>query len=85
MSEQLNQDDFQKLFFESLDNFKEAVYNGQVRLALEHLLPVIDGIVNALSSESEESIVEVDENTQPKPVTASKKTVKEEKADIQEV
>jgi hypothetical protein len=55
MSQNSNQNDSEKEFFEALENFKEAVFNGQVRLALEHLVSVVDGIVDVLSSEEEEA------------------------------
>ena len=37
-----------------LDEFREAVYNGQVRLALEKLLTIVDVFVEILSSDPEE-------------------------------
>lgn len=54
-----NQTDDQKEFFQSLDNFRLAVYNGQTRLALENLVPVIDMIIDVLSSEEESEKEEV--------------------------
>jgi hypothetical protein len=41
-------------FFKSLEAFKLAVYNGQTRLALENLVPVIDTIVEILADDDED-------------------------------
>lgn len=41
-------------FFNSLENFKLAVFNGQLRLAFENLVPVIDAIVDVLSGVDED-------------------------------
>lgn len=38
-----------------LDEFRTAVFNGQVRLALEHLVTIVDVFVEVLSSEENET------------------------------
>ena len=80
MSQNSNQNDAQKEFFDSLDNFKEAVFNGQVRLALEHLLPVIDGIVDVLSSEEEEPVQKVVAEDKAKAEVATPAAKEDQKA-----
>lgn len=37
-----------------LDEFRTAVFNGQVRLALEHLVTIVDVFVEVLSSDENE-------------------------------
>jgi hypothetical protein len=50
--EQINQNE--ELDFNNvLDEFRTAVFNGQVRLALEHLVTIVDVFVEVLSSEEE--------------------------------
>ena len=49
----------QNNIFEVLENFKTAVTNGQIRLSLEYLVPIIDAIIESLTdgdSEEEETI-----------------------------
>jgi hypothetical protein len=41
-------------FNDVLDNFREAVFNGQVRLALEQLVTIVDVFVEVLSSDDED-------------------------------
>lgn len=51
--EQINQNE--ELDFNNvLDEFRTAVFNGQVRLALEYLVTIVDVFVDVLSSEDEE-------------------------------
>jgi hypothetical protein len=57
-------------FFQALEEFKTAVDNGQLRLAMMHLVIVIDEIVDVLSQE--------DEAPAPAPVATQPKTVVEE-------
>ena len=52
MVSQNNQED--KDFFKALEEFRTAVDNGQLRLAMMHLVIVIDEIVDVLSQEDEE-------------------------------
>jgi len=70
-------------FFNSFEDFKLAVYNGQVRLALEHLVPVLETMVDILSDDEqqeEEKKTEQNVATQtPAPI------VKEEVASVEEV
>lgn len=62
-----NQSESQKEVFEFLEDFKTAVYNGQLRLAFENLVPVIDAIVDALASDEEEVV----DNQTVEPVSVS--------------
>ena len=48
-----------KDFFEALEEFKTAVDNGQLRLAMMHLVIVIDEIVDVLSQEDDDAPAEV--------------------------
>jgi len=57
-------------FFQALEEFKTAVDNGQLRLAMMHLVIVIDEIVDVLSQE--------DEAPAPAPIATQSKTVVEE-------
>ena len=43
-----------KDFFEALEEFKTAVDNGQLRLAMMHLVIVIDEIVDVLSQDDDD-------------------------------
>jgi hypothetical protein len=52
MVSQNNKED--KDFFKALEEFRTAVDNGQLRLALMHLVIVIDEIVDVLSQEEED-------------------------------
>ena len=63
-----------KDFFEALEEFKTAVDNGQLRLAMMHLVIVIDEIVDVLSQDD-------DDDTPVEVVAAEvKPAVEEEKA-----
>ncbi len=64
-------------FFKALEEFRTAVDNGQIRLAMMNLVIVIDEIVEVLSQEEEEQ----KEESIPAPVVAQPKpAVEEEKA-----
>lgn len=67
-----NQPESQKEVFEFLEDFKTAVYNGQLRLAFENLVPIIDAIIDALSSEEEEVPVEA---AAPAPVVVKQEEI----------
>jgi uncharacterized membrane protein len=68
MVSQNNQED--KDFFKALEEFRTAVDNGQLRLALMHLVVVIDEIVDVLSQEDDEEEASVAE---VKPVVEEEK------------
>lgn len=53
MVNQNNKED--KDFFKALEEFKTAVDNGQLRLAMMHLVIVIDEIVDVLSQEDDDA------------------------------
>ena len=61
-----------KDFFKALEEFKTAVDNGQLRLAMMHLVIVIDEIVDVLSQEE-------DDAPAPEAATEVKPAVEEEK------
>ena len=70
MVNQNNKED--KDFFKALEEFKTAVDNGQLRLAMMHLVIVIDEIVDVLSQED-------DDAPAPEAATEVKPAVEEEK------
>jgi len=70
MVSQNNKED--KDFFKALEEFKTAVDNGQLRLAMMHLVIVIDEIVDVLSQEE-------DDTPAPEAATEVKPAVEEEK------
>jgi len=61
-----------------LEEFREAVYNGQVRLALEKLLTIVDVFVDVLSSDPEE-----DKKTEAKESKEVKTVIVEEKQNVE--
>lgn len=50
-----NQNDDNNDIGEVLENFRTAVDNGQLRLAMIHLVDIIDAIVDVLTEEQEEA------------------------------
>lgn len=69
----------QNNIFEILDNFKTAVTNGQIRLSLEYLVPVIDAIIDALTDgDSEQEVNAVDQQPNIITVDEPKVEIKEE-------
>jgi hypothetical protein len=85
---------------DAVEGFREAVENGQVRLALQILVDIVDAFVDIFEAVTEgedeeevqqevtkEVVAEKIEQEQPveKIEPASKKTVKQEKPDTQEV
>jgi hypothetical protein len=78
MVSQNNKED--KDFFKALEEFRTAVDNGQLRLALMHLVIVIDEIVDVLSQEEEAEVkpaVEEEKVTTPKVEKKTTPTVSE--------
>lgn len=63
-------------FFNALEEFKTAVDNGQLRLAMMHLVIVIDEIVDVLSQEDDAPVVDASPTSvvaQPKPAVEEEK------------
>lgn len=58
-------------FFKALEEFRTAVDNGQIRLAMMNLVIVIDEIVEVLSQEEEDTTAPV--VAQPKPAVEEEK------------
>jgi uncharacterized membrane protein len=70
MVSQNNKED--KDFFKALEEFRTAVDNGQLRLALMHLVIVIDEIVDVLSQEEDEEAPATEEEKAPAPKVEKK-------------
>lgn len=60
-------------FFKALEEFRTAVDNGQIRLAMMNLVIVIDEIVEVLSQEEEEDTTTAPVVAQPKPAVEEEK------------
>jgi hypothetical protein len=75
MVSQNNKED--KDFFKALEEFRTAVDNGQLRLAMMHLVIVIDEIVDVLSQEEEDD--------SPAPAVEVKPAAEEEKVSAPKV
>jgi hypothetical protein len=68
-------------FFNSFEDFKLAVYNGQVRLALEHLVPVLETMVDILSDDEQQE----EKTEQNAAIPTPAPIAKEEVASVEEV
>ena len=60
-----------------LDEFRTAVFNGQVRLALEHLVTIVDVFVEVLSSEEDAAKEEIKPETKEADKKEQASTVEE--------
>lgn len=80
-----NQNDNDEQFFKSLENFKLAVFNGQLRLAFENLVPVIDAIVDVLSNDPQEQVETPAPKAQPTEVQAEETKKTQKKTEVAEV
>lgn len=80
-----NQNDNNEEFFKSLENFKLAVFNGQLRLAFENLVPVIDAIVDVLSNDPDDSPEEQAPKSQPVQAQIEEVKKTQKKTEVTEV
>ena len=71
----------QNNIFEVLENFRTAVTNGQIRLSLEYLVPIVDAIIESLTDGDSEEEETITYNIESAPAVTEEVKVEEVKAE----
>ena len=74
----------QNNIFEVLENFRTAVTNGQIRLSLEYLVPIVDAIIESLTDGDSEEEETITYNIESAPAVIEEVKAEKPKASVKE-